>query len=200
MPSSPGSNQTETSAMHAAEAAAAEETPAERRVVSDREVASREPQPDVPGTEPPQPDVPGLEAQLAEIEDRYKRAFADLDNYRKRSHRDIDRHVAEEREATLRDWLEAVDSVERAMRMHPSEAVVETSWSSPGRTREGRGRAKAGARGGCRLSKRSTELTPGWPAGWHGKRRFLDPAQARVGHRPRIPLKHRGPAAAGRGP
>jgi molecular chaperone GrpE len=125
MPSSPGSNETETSAMHAAEAAAAEETPAERRVVSDRDVASKGPQPDVTGAEPPQSDVPGLEAQLAEMEDRYKRALADLDNYRKRSDRDIDRRVADARESTLRDWLEAVDSVERAMRMHPSEAVVE---------------------------------------------------------------------------
>jgi molecular chaperone GrpE len=51
------------------------------------------------------------------MEDRYKRALADLDNYRKRAARDVDRRVAEARESVLRDWLDAVDSVERAMRM-----------------------------------------------------------------------------------
>jgi molecular chaperone GrpE len=58
-----------------------------------------------------------LSAELARIEDRYKRALADLDNYRKRSERELQRRVAEARESVLRDWLEAVDSVERAMRM-----------------------------------------------------------------------------------
>jgi molecular chaperone GrpE len=55
--------------------------------------------------------------RLAELEDRYKRALADLDNYRKRSARDTERRVAEARERTVRDWLEAVDTVERALRM-----------------------------------------------------------------------------------
>jgi molecular chaperone GrpE len=53
------------------------------------------------------------------MEDRYKRALADLDNYRKRSAREVDRRVAENREALLRQWLEAIDSVERALRMQP---------------------------------------------------------------------------------
>jgi molecular chaperone GrpE len=56
-------------------------------------------------------------AALAQMEDRYKRALADLDNYRKRSARDVQTRVAESREALLRDWLEAVDSVERALQM-----------------------------------------------------------------------------------
>jgi molecular chaperone GrpE len=54
---------------------------------------------------------------LAQMEDRYKRALADLDNYRKRSARDVQMRVAESREALLRDWLEVVDSVERALQM-----------------------------------------------------------------------------------
>jgi molecular chaperone GrpE len=58
-----------------------------------------------------------LTAELARIEDRYKRALADLDNYRKRSAREIERRVAEAREAALREWLDVVDSVERAMRL-----------------------------------------------------------------------------------
>jgi molecular chaperone GrpE len=60
-----------------------------------------------------------LTAELARIEDRYKRALADLDNYRKRAGREIESRVAETREAVIRDWLDAVDSVERALRMEP---------------------------------------------------------------------------------
>ena len=60
-----------------------------------------------------------LEAELAQMEERYKRAVADLENYRKRSARELERGVAESREAVIRDWLEVVDSVERALRMDP---------------------------------------------------------------------------------
>jgi molecular chaperone GrpE len=64
-----------------------------------------------------------LTAELARIEDRYKRALADLDNYRKRSQREIERRVSDVRESVLRDWLEAVDSVERAVRLAPEPCV-----------------------------------------------------------------------------
>jgi molecular chaperone GrpE len=57
-----------------------------------------------------------LRQRNAELEDRYKRALADLDNYRKRAEREIDRRVAERAEGFMRGWLEAVDSVERALR------------------------------------------------------------------------------------
>ena len=67
-------------------------------------------------TEEPQPD---LAEQLAQTEDRFKRALADLDNYRKRSAREVERRVEEGRDALLREWLEAVDTVERAARMDP---------------------------------------------------------------------------------
>jgi molecular chaperone GrpE len=59
------------------------------------------------------------EAEIARLEDRYKRALADLDNYRKRSAREVERRVEEARDALLREWLEAVDTVERAARMDP---------------------------------------------------------------------------------
>ena len=59
------------------------------------------------------------EAEIARLEDRYKRALADLDNYRKRSAREVERRVDEARDALLREWLEAVDTVERAARMDP---------------------------------------------------------------------------------
>ncbi|HEY0317735.1 MAG TPA: nucleotide exchange factor GrpE [Solirubrobacterales bacterium] len=58
-----------------------------------------------------------LEDELARSEDRYRRALADLDNYRKRSSQEVERRVAEGGERMLRDWLEVVDSVDRALRM-----------------------------------------------------------------------------------
>jgi molecular chaperone GrpE len=66
-----------------------------------------------------------LEGDLARMEDRYKRALADLDNYRKRSARETERRVAESREAQLREWLDVLDSIERALFMQPENPVVE---------------------------------------------------------------------------
>src|SRR4051794_9353115 len=62
-----------------------------------------------------------LRQRNAELEDRYKRALADLDNYRKRAEREIDRRVAERAEGFMRGWLEAVDSVERALQSVPPD-------------------------------------------------------------------------------
>ena len=62
-------------------------------------------------------DADQLSAELERLEDRYKRALADLDNYRKRSAREIERRTEEVREAVIRDWLDVVDSVERAVRL-----------------------------------------------------------------------------------
>jgi molecular chaperone GrpE len=53
------------------------------------------------------------------------RALADLENYRKRSGRETERRVADSQEALLRDWLEAVDSVERALQMDPDGPLLE---------------------------------------------------------------------------
>jgi molecular chaperone GrpE len=79
-----------------------------------------------PEPEPQSADAAGeLTEELARLEDRYKRALADLDNYRKRSAREIERRVAEARESALRDWLDAVDSVERAVRMEPEGPCAE---------------------------------------------------------------------------
>jgi molecular chaperone GrpE len=66
-----------------------------------------------------------LAAELADMEDRYRRALADLDNYRKRAARDTDRRVADALDAQLRQWLEAVDSVERALSMEPDGVLLE---------------------------------------------------------------------------
>jgi molecular chaperone GrpE len=66
-----------------------------------------------------------LEERNAQLEDRYKRALADLDNYRKRVARDTERRVTENRDAVLLDWLEAVDSVDRALsQMEPGHPAA----------------------------------------------------------------------------
>jgi molecular chaperone GrpE len=70
------------------------------------------------GAPEPGPDDGGLgelQARYGELDDRYRRALADLDNFRKRSVQLTDSRVAEARERLTRDWLEAVDSVERAL-------------------------------------------------------------------------------------
>jgi molecular chaperone GrpE len=64
----------------------------------------------------PEQECEELRQRNAELEDRYKRALADLDNYRKRAQREVDRRVAEWSEGFIRGWLDAVDSVERALR------------------------------------------------------------------------------------
>jgi molecular chaperone GrpE len=70
----------------------------------------------------PREELAELQLLHAQMEDRYKRALADLDNYRKRSARELERRVAEAREALLRDWLLALDSLERALRMEPPDS------------------------------------------------------------------------------
>src|SRR5258705_11256462 len=79
-----------------------------------------EPQPEQNG-----PDTAALTAELARAEERPKRALADLDNYRKRSAREVERRGVEVREALVRDWLEVVDSVERALGIEPTNPLYE---------------------------------------------------------------------------
>jgi molecular chaperone GrpE len=64
-----------------------------------------------------------LEAEIARLDDRFKRARADLDNYRKRTARDVDRLVTERTDALIGDWLDVADSVGRALAID-SEGVV----------------------------------------------------------------------------
>jgi molecular chaperone GrpE len=103
---------------------AGEERPAAESPTAERTAAQ------APSTGADGPPLAGRDAgelvdELARMEDRYKRALADLDNYRKRSQREIERRVAEATGAVLRDWLEAVDSVERALRMAPEDPCNE---------------------------------------------------------------------------
>ena len=91
--------------------------------------ATEEQQQKAPQHERP-PEAPGaperdLGAELAQMEDRYKRALADLDNYRKRAARELERLVSERGDAILRDWLEVVDGVERALRQKPENPLYD---------------------------------------------------------------------------
>jgi molecular chaperone GrpE len=65
--------------------------------------------------------------ELAEMEGRWKRAAADLANYRKRAERDRVQQRQHEREALLRDWLAVVDNLERAL-AHRDPATLESLW------------------------------------------------------------------------
>jgi molecular chaperone GrpE len=88
---------------------------------------SSEEQPDRPVAEA-EPDAQperDLGADLARMEDRYKRALADLDNYRKRTARDLERVLDQRKDALTADWLEAVDAVERALRQQPENPLAE---------------------------------------------------------------------------
>src|SRR4051794_34594606 len=66
--------------------------------------------------QPPEARAPerDLIAELAQMEDRFKRAVADLDNYRKRAARELERLSAERGDRVLLDWLEGIDALDRA--------------------------------------------------------------------------------------
>jgi molecular chaperone GrpE len=53
--------------------------------------------------------------ELARLEDRWRRAVADLDNLRKRYARELDRERVSERSRVASAWLPIVDNLERAI-------------------------------------------------------------------------------------
>lgn len=55
------------------------------------------------------------DAKLAELEDRWLRAVAELDNVRKRIARDAERLRVEERDKVVSQWLPVLDNLERAL-------------------------------------------------------------------------------------
>lgn len=80
-----------------------------------------EPDESVAPTDERDAELEALRTGLARADDRVRRALADLDNYRKRTEREGDRRAARARDALLLQWLEAVDSVERALAMEPGD-------------------------------------------------------------------------------
>jgi len=67
------------------------------------------------------------DAEVAKVEDRWRRAVADLDNLRKRYARELDRERAMERSRVAGAWLPIVDNLERAIAHtgDQSDAIVE---------------------------------------------------------------------------
>ncbi|MEU7747793.1 nucleotide exchange factor GrpE [Nonomuraea sp. NPDC049158] len=55
------------------------------------------------------------DAKLAELEDRWLRSVAELDNVRKRIARDAERLRAEERDRVAAEWLPILDNLELAL-------------------------------------------------------------------------------------
>jgi molecular chaperone GrpE len=84
-----------------------------------------EERPEQPSAEQQGAHASDLAEEVARLDDRYKRALADLDNYRKRSAREVERRGEELRDRLIGEWLEVVDSVERALRMQPDGALNE---------------------------------------------------------------------------
>jgi molecular chaperone GrpE len=75
--------------------------------------------------------IAALEAQLAAAEkdkkdnwDKYLRAVADLDNFRKRTKRDLDDARADARTRVLKEMLPVGDNLERALAHEASEAAA----------------------------------------------------------------------------
>lgn len=64
------------------------------------------------------------QAELAACEDRYLRTRADLENYRKRAERELERRVREQGDELLRGWLEVVDSMERALALEVDDPRI----------------------------------------------------------------------------
>ncbi|MCX7012402.1 MAG: nucleotide exchange factor GrpE [Candidatus Sumerlaeota bacterium] len=71
------------------------------------------------------PPLAELKARVAELNDRYLRAAADLDNYRKRFNRELERLRRAERENLLLAWLDVVDNMERAL---TAEGAASNPW------------------------------------------------------------------------
>src|SRR6476619_3439720 len=77
---------------------------------------------------------PDSDKELAKLEDRWRRAVADLDNLRKRYARELDRERTTERSRVAGAWLPVVDNLERAIAHigDQSDAVVEGVRSTLG--------------------------------------------------------------------
>jgi len=69
----------------------------------------------------PEEESKSLEGEVEYYKDLYLRALAEIDNYRKRSAREMERLRNFERETFLREWLPVVDNLERALSSEGAE-------------------------------------------------------------------------------
>lgn len=63
-------------------------------------------------------------AELAEMKKRHLRAVADAENVRKRLQREMEQMRGSVRDKIVREWLDAVDSVDRALEMDGEDPQV----------------------------------------------------------------------------
>jgi molecular chaperone GrpE len=63
----------------------------------------------------PGPAAPSDADRIGELDDRWRRAVADLQNFRSRFDRELERGRVDERERVLAEWLPVVDDLERAL-------------------------------------------------------------------------------------
>jgi molecular chaperone GrpE len=82
---------------------------------------------ETPPTEPRQAVEEPVAEKLAELEDRWLRAVAELDNLRKRVARDMDRQRIDDRTRVAAEWLPVVDNLELALKHAGADpdAVIE---------------------------------------------------------------------------
>src|SRR5688572_25651216 len=78
---------------------------------------------DIPATTSTAPECVALEAELASLDDRYRRLAADFDNFRKRTERDAEQRAAAQKTAFIRELLPVVDSLELALASHASTSA-----------------------------------------------------------------------------
>src|SRR6202012_1972451 len=79
--------------------------------------------------------------ELARLEDRCRRALADLDNLRKRYARELDRERKLERSKVAGAWLPVVDNLERALHHSAGDADAVGAGVRDIRDQAGQGRA-----------------------------------------------------------
>jgi molecular chaperone GrpE len=61
------------------------------------------------------PELRESRAELAAMEDRWRRVLADLDNFRKRTARELQRQREDERARVAAEWLPVLDNLELAL-------------------------------------------------------------------------------------
>lgn len=70
---------------------------------------------EAPAAPTPEQRIAALETEKAEIKDRMLRIAAEFDNYKKRARKELSEQEVKARESVLKDFLEVVDNLERAL-------------------------------------------------------------------------------------
>ena len=94
-------------------------------------MSAQQPPPEPSGETATQVDEAAATAALADLEDRWRRAVADLDNLRKRYARELERERAAERARVAAQFLPVVDNLDRALAHSGGDPG--RSWRASGR-------------------------------------------------------------------